>query len=108
MQKASNLYKDSIKQSVRNRGYIRATIGIVNSDAQNNIESSDQNKLAYFSNTIKPFKGYSVEKPYATAEENYSKIDGTMYFLPEKDKWRCIIHNNKFSYFRVQSGKGFL
>ena len=85
MQKASNLYKDSIKQSVRNRGYIRATIGIVNSDAQNNIESSDQNKLAYFSNTIKPFKGYSVEKPYATAEENYSKIDGTMYFLPEKD-----------------------
>ena len=85
MQKASNLYKDSIKQRVRNRAYIRATIGIVNSEAQNNIESSKQNKLAYFSNTIKPFKGYSVEKPYATAEENYSKIDGTMYFLPKEN-----------------------
>lgn len=84
MQKASNLYKDSMKKSVRNRAYIRATIGIVNSEAQNNIESSEQNKLAYFSNKIKPFKGYSVEKPYATAEENYSKIDGTMYFLPKE------------------------
>ena len=85
MQKVSDLYKKSIKQKMRNRGYIRATIGIVNSEAQENIESSKSNNLAYFSNIIKPFKGYVVDKPYATAEENYSKIDGTMYFLPKKE-----------------------
>ena len=85
MQKVSDLYKKSIKQKMRNRGYIRATIGIVNSEAQENIESSKTNNLAYFSNVIKPFKGYVVDKPYATAEENYSKIDGTMYFLPKEN-----------------------
>ena len=85
MQKVSDLYKKSIKQKMRNRGYIRATIGIVNSEAQENIESSKTNNLAYFSNVIKPFKGYVVDKPYATAEENYSKIDGTMYFLPKEE-----------------------
>ena len=70
---------------MRNRGYIRATIGIVNSEAQENIASSKTNNLAYFSNVINPFKGYVVDKPYATAEENYSKIDGTMYFLPKEE-----------------------
>ena len=85
MQKVSDLYKKSIKQKMRNRGYIRATIGIVNSEAQENIASSKTNNLAYFSNVIKPFKGYVVDKPYATAEENYSKIDGTMYFLPKEE-----------------------
>lgn len=85
MQKVSDLYKKSIKQKMRNRGYIRAAIGIVNSEAQENIESSKTNNLAYFSNVIKPFKGYVVDKPYATAEENYSKIDGTMYFLPKEE-----------------------
>ena len=85
MQKVSDLYKKSIKQKMRNRGYIRATIGIINSEAQENIESSGTNNLAYFSDVIKPFKGYVVDMPYATAEENYSKIDGTMYFLPKEE-----------------------
>lgn len=85
MQKVSDLYKKSIKQKMRNRGYIRAAIGIVNSEAQENIESSETNNLAYFSNVIKPFKGYVVDKPYATAEEDYSRIDGTMYFLPKEE-----------------------
>ena len=48
MQKVSDLYKKSIKQKMRNRGYIRATIGIVNSEAQENIESSKTNNLEYF------------------------------------------------------------
>ena len=84
---------------MRNRGYIRATIGIVNSEAQENIESSKANNLAYFSNVIKPFKGYVVDKPYATAEENYSKIDGTMYFLPKEEKCQCHLYTDKIVLF---------
>ena len=86
MQPASDEYIESMKQPFRNRGYIRGTIGIINSEAQRNAQIDDKgNSLTYFSNKIKPFTDYSVTQVYATAEEDFSKVDGSMYFLPKQN-----------------------
>ena len=96
MQTASLEYKKTIKQLPRNRGYIRATIGIINQEAQNSA-SAKGSKLAYFSNDTKPFEGNSVSRIYATAEKNFSKIDGTMYFLPEENSSLNLYNNGLVS-----------
>ena len=96
MQTASLEYKKTIKQLPRNRGYIRATIGIINQEAQNSA-SAKESKLAYFSNDTKPFEGNSVSRIYATAEKNFSKLDGTMYFLPEENSSLNLYNNGLVS-----------
>ena len=86
MQNASKLYKQSMKMPLRNRGYIRARIGIVNSAAQENISVDDkENSFVYFSDPYKPFNAYAVDRMYATGEKDFSKVDGSMYFLPEQN-----------------------
>ena len=98
MQTVSEAYKKSIKNPVRNRGYIRATIGIVNQDAQKTARVDlDKNNLAYFSNPIKPFEGYAVGKMYATCEQDFSKVDGSMYFLPNQDSGLSYYNNGLVS-----------
>lgn len=84
MQNVSRAYKESMKGIGRNRGYILATIGIINSKAQEKAVLDEKTEITYFSFPEKPFKGYVVDKPYATAEQDFSKVDGTMYFLPKK------------------------
>ena len=85
MQNASKEYKESMKQPYRNRGYIRVSIGVVNSEAQKNASADDsRNNFTYYSNTKNLFDGYTVTKPYGTCERDYTKTDGTMYFLPKK------------------------
>lgn len=82
MQNVSAAYKESMKQPKRNRAYIRATIGVVNSNAQKNL-SVDELKapLAYYANR-NIFTMKSSAKVYATGEQDFSKVNGEMYFLP--------------------------
>lgn len=83
MQLASKEYIESMKQPLRNRGYIKVSIGVINSDAQNNaVVETRENPITYFSDAQKPFDGYTVNKVYATAEQNFSRVDSSMYFLP--------------------------
>ena len=84
MQLVSKEYKEAMKLPHRNRAYIRVSIGVVNSDAQNNASLDEETELTYYSDGKKPFDGYTVTKPYATAEQNFSKVDGSMYFLPKE------------------------
>ena len=85
MQKVSKAYKESMRNPIRNRGYIKSTIGIINTDAQDNVQApQDKNNLTYFSDTEKIFNGYDVEKVYTTSEQDFSKVDGSMYFLPRE------------------------
>lgn len=85
MQTVSAAYKKAMRDPFRNRGYITARIGIISSTAQNNIVASEtDNDFAYFANTTAAFKGNTVSQVYATLEEDFSKVDGTMYFLPEE------------------------
>lgn len=84
MQHVSKAYKESMKQIWRNIGYIKVYIGIVNAEAQKRATAKDgRNVFTYFSDPQKPFDSYEVERIYATAEENFSRVDGTMRFLPE-------------------------
>lgn len=94
MQKVSREYKESMKSPFRNRGYIRATIGIINQNAQDNINApAEQNNFTYFSDAEKIFNGYEVEKIYTTAEQDFSKVDGSMYFLPVNGD-ALVFYNN--------------
>lgn len=94
MQNVSREYKESMRGIGRNRGYIKATIGIVNSKAQENAHiDPDMNNLLYFSDIKGAFNGAIVDKIYAMPEEDFSKIDGTMYFAPE-NKAGYTYYNN--------------
>lgn len=84
MQLVSKEYKEAMQLPFRNRAYIRVSIGVVNSDAQNNAALDEETELTYYADGKKPFDGYTVTKPYATAEQNFSKVDGSMYFLPKE------------------------
>lgn len=81
MQTVSKEYKKSIAKPLRNRGYIRVTIGVVNSDAQKSV-SVEEDNLAYFANPTAPLDGIVPTRIYGTCEKNFSKVDGSMYFLP--------------------------
>lgn len=84
MQIASKEYKQSMKKPNRNRGYIKISIGVVNSDAQRNASVDyPQNNFTDYSDLSKPFDGYSVNKIYATTENDFSKLDGSRYFIPQ-------------------------
>ena len=86
MQKASAEYKAAMKKPSRNRAYITARIGIISSVAQDNVVAEEQNNdFAYFSNQLDAFLGNTVSRLYATGEQDFSKIDGSMYFLPPED-----------------------
>lgn len=98
MQKVSKAYKESMKSPLRNRGYIKATIGIINVDAQDNIRApAEQNRFTYFSDSKKIFIGYDVEKIYTTSEQDFSKVDGSMYFLPIENLALEIYNNGAVS-----------
>lgn len=86
MQNASAAYKKAMKDPLRNRGYIKAKIGVINKEAQKTVTAKDgRNDFAWFSNTKKPFDDYAVKRIYATAEQGFTKLDGSMYFAPDKD-----------------------
>jgi len=94
MQPASDEYIESMKSPWRNRGYIKGTIGIINSEAQNNATvDNGENSFTYFSDIIKPFEGNTVTRVYATAEQGFSKVDGSMYFLPEENAGLTLYNN---------------
>lgn len=93
MQLVSKEYKEAMQLPFRNRAYIRVSIGVVNSDAQNNAVLDEETKLTYFSDGKNPFDGYTVTKPYATAEQNFSKVDGSMYFLPKETDGYSFYNN---------------
>lgn len=83
MQKVSSAYKTSMKDSLRERGYIMLIFGIVNQEAQVNARV-DGGEFAYFSNTASLFRETDGQTVYATLEEDFSKVDGSMFFLPRQ------------------------
>lgn len=98
MQNTSRQYKESMRGIGRNRGYIRATIGVVNSKAQESAEiNQGLNSLLYFSNARAPFSGQQVERPYAMPEQDYSRVDGTMYFPPPENSSYSFYNNGVVS-----------
>ena len=94
MQNASADYKIAMKKPNRNRGYIKARIGVINKEAQKNVSAKDmKNNFVWFSNAIKVFDDYAVEKIYGTSENNLTHVDSTSYFLPEENSGMEIYNN---------------
>lgn len=85
MLNASTAFKNSIVQPIRNRGYIKVTIGIISLDAQENavIEDSNAYPILYYSDSETPFRGTPIDGEYATAEHEFSRVDGSRFFAPE-------------------------
>lgn len=84
MQNVSNAYEESMKSINRNRGYIRATVGIINSEAQKNIVVDKATKTTAFSNLTAPFGGDET-KIYATCEKGLSRLDSSLFFMPRSN-----------------------
>ena len=85
MLNASTAYKNSISQPIRNRGYIKVTIGLISMDAQAGatVIGSITYPVLSYSKPTTPFSGTSIDGEYATAEPEFSRVDGTRYFAPE-------------------------
>ena len=81
MQKVSKAYKESMKSSLRERAYIMISFGLVNQEAQAKA-TVDNGSYAYYSNKDNIFGEHIDDTVYATLEENFTKVDGSMFFLP--------------------------
>jgi len=67
MQKVSDAYKASIKDSLRERGYIMLSFGLINQEAQAKARIAD-GEFTNFSNTGNIFGKRSDTTTYATLE----------------------------------------
>ena len=83
MKKVSNAYKEAMQKKIRERSYISVTLGVVNSDAQNTAKFSGD--YTYWSSKSLPLRNDANYVEYATLEQNYMRVDGSMYFLPRVD-----------------------
>ncbi len=82
MQAVSNAYKQEMKKQFRDRSYMRVTIGLINQEAQASASIPDSDKYTYYSNLSYPLNNYKVEELYDSCEQDYTAVDGSMYFLP--------------------------
>lgn len=85
MQKVSKAYKESMKSSLRERAYIMLSFGLVNQEAQAKARIDESGDFAYFSNSATLFSDKANSPVYATLEENFTKVDGSMFFLPRRN-----------------------
>lgn len=81
MQKVSKAYKESMKSSLRERAYIMISFGLVNREVQAKA-TVDNGSYAYYSNKDNIFGEHIDDTVYATLEEEFTKVDGSMFFLP--------------------------
>lgn len=81
MQKVSKAYKESMKSSLRERAYIMISFGLLNQEAQAKA-TVDNGSYAYYSNKDNIFGEHIDDTVYATLEEEFTKVDGSMFFLP--------------------------
>lgn len=81
MQKVSKAYKESMKSSLRERAYIMISFGLMNQEAQAKA-TVDNGSYAYYSNKDNIFEEHIDDTVYATLEEEFTKVDGSMFFLP--------------------------
>ena len=94
MQAVSRQYKESMRGHARNRGYIRATIGVYNTKAQETLVlDTEKTNTMYISALAAPFEDRLPERIYATPENNFSKVDGSMFFAPHKESGYNLYNN---------------
>ena len=83
MQYVSEEYKAAMNQSARNKSYMRISLGLVNQAAQSSAEVANA-EFTYYSDITKPVSSENVREIYATFENDFAKVDESMYFLPRE------------------------
>lgn len=98
MQNTSRKYKESMQGRIRNRGYIRVSIGTFNQKAQESVRvNKTEFPLLWVSDERSALEGITPTMIYATAEQDFAKVDGTMYFMPEEGSGYNIYNNGIIS-----------
>lgn len=83
MQKVSKAYKESMKSPLRERAFIMLSFGLVNQEAQAKA-SVDDGDFLYYSNKSNLMGEHTDDTVYATLEENFTRVDGSMFFPPKQ------------------------
>lgn len=92
MQAVSQAYKDAMKERYWDRfSYVRVTIGLINQEAQAGAYVPEQENYTYYSSFRQPLDNYEVEELYAACDQDYSTVDGSMYFLP-RERQDCVLN----------------
>lgn len=86
----SNSWKQAMSQRLRERIYISVGIGVINQNAQGS--GTVNTELTYWSKG-NVFDNTNNYISYATMEENYFKVDGSMYFMPENSETMQLLPN---------------
>lgn len=81
MQNVSKEYRESMKSPLRERAYIMLSFGIVNQEAQNNATVLKKGLASYSSPNL-IFKKSTNLVDFATLEQDWLKVDGSMFFPP--------------------------
>ena len=83
MYEVSDAYRESMKNPLRNASYMKVTLGVINDTAQSQALLSNQSQYAGFSDFDGVFEQKEVQSQYATYENNFWLLDGSMRFLPD-------------------------
>lgn len=100
MYNVSETYKELMKNPIRNQSHMKVALGLINQQAQATASVSDSSKYTGFSDLQTVFTKNDIGNMYATYEQNFTKADGTKYFLPrnsERYMKNGLISNNLFS-----------
>lgn len=85
MKTVSDAYKTAMKEPLRNRSYMKVIVGNISDNELNGWVNAYSNGVVYYSDDDIMFKSVSDYKYYATFENNFTKVDGSMYFPPRQD-----------------------
>ena len=83
MYEVSDAYRESMKNPLRNASHMKVTLGVINDTAQSQALLSNQSQYAGFSDFDGVFEQKEVQSQYATYENNFWLLDGSMRFLPD-------------------------
>lgn len=88
MQAVSKLYKESMASPLRERSYMKIYFGLINQEAQNSarVDKSGTSAEYEYSESSDLFTNESDSNPeFATLEENFTKVNGSMCFQGTTD-----------------------
>lgn len=82
MYDVSQSYKDSMKSELRNHSYMRVSLGLINQEAQASAVVENQSQYTAYSDLETIFDKNDIGLVYATLEQDFFKMDGSMTFMP--------------------------
>lgn len=89
MQRTTELYRKSMKESLRGESFMVITFGLINQEVQAHATVGDA-KLSYLSSPKTSIVTNDLASSYATLEDEYTQVDGGMLFPPKPNSGDII------------------